>query len=182
MTNLTPRLKRREFGDPILRQTAKRLSLLEIKNSNTKQLIKNMQTTLDSKKYGIGLAAPQVGRSLAIGVIAIKPTPARPDALIFVLVVINPEIIKTYGNKKPMWEGCISGSRLFAKVPRWRKIRLKYFDEKAKILEADFDGLIAHVLQHEIDHLNGILFVDRVKDSTSYCTFSEYKKQMEKRI
>jgi peptide deformylase len=75
-----------------------------------------------------------------------------------------------------MWEGCISFGDPFAKAERYKKVKIKWQDEKAKIHEKYFEGILAHVLQHEIDHLNGVLFVDRVKDTTSYVTESEYKK------
>jgi peptide deformylase len=171
-------LKRREFGDPFLRQVHKRLSSSQIKSKVMQQLIDNMYYTLDHKKYGVGLAAPQIGEDLAISVIDTKPTPTRPKLLRYKMTIINPEIIKTYGNKKPQWEGCISGTQLFALVPRYKKIRLKYLDESAIEHEQDFEGIIAQIIQHEVDHLNGILFVDKVKDTKSYMTFKEYRKML----
>jgi peptide deformylase len=173
-------LKRIEFGNPILRQKARRLTGAEIASKKTQRLIKDMQTTLTKFKLGVGLAAPQIGESIAVSVISFQPTKHRPDMTPFDLVVINPEVVQTYGRKKQLWEGCISGGAgkagLFAKVPRYKKVRVKYFDEKAVQHVEEFEGLQAHVLQHEIDHLNGILFVDLVKDTTSYTTYSEYLK------
>lgn len=135
-----------------------------------------MYYTLETKKYGVGIAATQVGKSLAISVIDTKPTPTRPEIVRQKLTIINPEIIKTYGKKVDEWEACISGTKLYAQVPRYKKLRLKWHDEKAKIHEQDFDGFTAHVIQHEVDHLNGILFVDKVENPASYMTFNEYKK------
>jgi peptide deformylase len=169
-------LRRTEFGNPVLRRTTNRLSKEEILSAATQQLIENMYYTLELKKYGVGLAATQVGQSLAVSVIDTKPTPTRPELKRQKLTIINPEIMKLMGKKTAMWEGCISGSKLYAKVPRHTKIRLKWQDEKARTHEQDFDGFLAHVIQHEVDHLNGTLFVDRVKDTTSYMTFNEYKK------
>jgi len=171
-------LTKTEFGNPILRKQNRLLSDKEILSSKIQQLIQNMYFTLEKKKYGVGIAATQVGENIAISTIDTKPTPTRPDLKRQKLTIINPEIIKTYGKKKPMWEGCISGSELYAKVPRYKKIRLSWKDEKAKIHEQDFDGFLAHVIQHEVDHLNGVLFVDRVEDTKSYMTFGEYKKRM----
>jgi peptide deformylase len=93
------------------------------------------------------------------------------------LTLINPEITETYGYRKPMWEGCISGSDLYALVPRYKRLRLKWQDAEAETHEADFDGFMAHVIQHEVDHLNGVLYVDRIKDTKSIMTMREYKKQ-----
>jgi peptide deformylase len=99
------------------------------------------------------------------------------------MVIINPEIVRTYGRRSQMWEGCISfqgGSRDFpyAKALRYRKVRVRYVDEEGKGHEKDFAGLLSHVLQHEIDHLNGVLFVERVKDPKTYMMISEYKKHV----
>jgi peptide deformylase len=92
------------------------------------------------------------------------------------LTIINPEIVQRYGHKVEQWEGCISGSELYAKVPRYLKVRLRWYDEAAQVHEEDFDGFMAQVIQHEVDHLHGILFVDKVRDTKSYMTFGEYKK------
>jgi peptide deformylase len=153
-----------------------KLSDAEILSREIQELINDMYYTLDNKKYGVGLAATQVGKCLAISTIDTKPTPTRPELKRQKLTIINPVIIKTFGSKTPMWEGCISGAELYAKVPRYKKIRLQWTDEKAKRCEQDFDGFLAHVIQHEVDHLDGILFVDRVQDTKSYMTFKEYKK------
>jgi peptide deformylase len=169
-------LRRTQFGNPILRQKTKHLRKDEILSNEIQQLIKRMKFTLERKKFGIGLAAPQIGKSLAISFIGLKPTPSRPNLKRQDMVIINPTIIKSFGQKVPMWEGCISFGDPYAKTERYKKIRVSWLDEKAKKHEKDFDGILAHVLQHEIDHLNGVLFVDRVKDTTTYVTESEYLK------
>lgn len=173
-------LRKTEFGNPILRNPNRALSDAEIVSLEIQQLVSNMYYTLENKKYGVGIAATQVGENVALSVIDTKPTPTRPDLKRQKLTIINPKIIKTYGKKVPMWEGCISGSKLYALVPRYNKIRLKWKDEKAKLYEADFDGFLAHVIQHEVDHLNGIIFLDKVEDSKSFMTFNEYKKMRAK--
>ena len=139
-----------------------------------------MQNLLLDKKLGIGLASTQIGESVSLAVIELQKTKARPDIERSSLVIINPKITKVSGNKTQMWEGCISSGAgkagLFAKVPRYKKIELEYLDENAVKHKKEFSGLSAHVIQHEVDHLNGILFVDKVKDSTTYMTYSEYRK------
>lgn len=143
-----------------------------------------MRYTLEKKAYGVGLAAPQVGQGVAISVVGIKPTPTRPNNPVISMTIINPKIVRMYGRREPMWEGCVSfgDARNFpyAQVPRYKKLRLKYMDEKGDAQERDFEGLLAHVLQHEVDHLQGILFVDRVEDTSSYMTTAEYKKRFAK--
>lgn len=172
-------LRRTQFGNPILRRKARQLSDDEIMSEEIQELISDMRNTLRSKKYGVGIAAPQVGQSVALSVIEIQRTRLRPDlpkSDQVSLVIINPKIAETYGQKEPMWEGCLSLSNVFAKAERYERIRVRYTDEHGKDHEQDFDGLLAHVVQHEIDHLNGILFVDRVKDPKTYTSESEYLK------
>jgi peptide deformylase len=175
-------LNRTQFGNPILRTVARKLEPNEIVSEKIQTLIEDMLFTLEIKKYGIGLAAPQIGESIALSVISVKPTPTRPELEKSKLIIINPEITQTYGRRTQKWEGCISfGSGRnfpYAKALRWSKIHVRYLDEKGIPQEGDFDGMLAHVLQHEIDHLQGVLFVDRVRDSKTYVMVDEYKKRI----
>jgi peptide deformylase len=176
-------LPRTQFGNPILRNVAQPLEVEGIVSADAQSLIADMRHTLVEKKLGIGLAAPQVDKNLAIAVIMIQKTVTRPNAEPFELTIINPAITEYIGRRTQLWEGCISaGSHgkadLFAKVPRYKKIRIEYYDQHGKKHDCYYTGLQAHVLQHEVDHLNGILFVDRVKDSTTYMTYAEYKKSI----
>lgn len=175
-------LKATRFGNPILRSKAKRLTLEQIKSEHVQELIEDMRYTLLKKKYGVGIAAPQVGESVALSVIGIKPTPNRPGLEPFEAVIINPEIVEVYGNRKRMWEGCIScgtgSNTLFAQVPRYKKIKLQWLDEEGVRREEILDDFVAHVAQHETDHLNGILFVDRVKDTSTFMMADEYRKRI----
>jgi len=170
------------FGNPVLREAARRLTPEEILSDSVQTLIVNMRHMLVEKSYGVGIAAPQVGESIALSVIGIKPTPTRPNLEPFDTVIINPEIIETYGRRKKMWEGCIScgtgDDTLYGLVPRFERIKVTWLDEHAQSQEEVIDGFVAHVVQHETDHLNGILFVDRVKDTRSYMMADEYKKRI----
>lgn len=143
-----------------------------------------MRQTLIEKDLGIGLAAPQIGHATSLAIIAIRPNKRRPKAEPFDLVIINPKITNTYGNRVQQYEGCISGGSggagLFAKVPRYKKLKLSYYDENGKPQSEIFEGLKAHVIQHEVDHLNGVIFVDRVKDPGTYMTKKEYLKMIKK--
>lgn len=177
-------LKLTQFGNPILRQKARGLIDDEIKSVKVQALIKNMHFTLTNKKLGVGLAAPQVGETLAIAVINIQKTALRPNVKPFKLTIINPVITKTFGYRVQQWEGCISSGAgkagLLAKVPRYKKLELKYQDETGKEYVREFKDLRAHVIQHEVDHLNGVLFIDKVKDTKTYMTYAEYKKARRK--
>ncbi len=170
------------FGNPVLRGSARRLSKDEILSGDIQTLIENMRHTLVEKKYGVGIAAPQVGESLALSVIGVKPTPNRPELKPFETVLINPEIIETFGEPVDMWEGCVScgtdDDSLFAKLPRFEKILVKWLDEHVKSREEVIGGFVAQVIQHETDHLNGVLFVDHVADTTSFMMADEYRKRI----
>jgi peptide deformylase len=173
-----------QFGNPILRQRARQLSASEINSPKIQSLIQNMRSSLTEVKLGVGLAAPQVGENVALAVVVVQPSEHRPKVEPFEVVLINPVITETSGRRKQLWEGCISSGRgkagLFAKVPRYNKIKVKFIDGKGKHHHIWFNGLRAHIIQHETDHLSGILFVDRVRDTTSYMTYSEYLKQVKK--
>lgn len=170
------------FGNPVLREIARRLSAEEILSNDTQELITNMRYTLVEKKYGVGIAAPQVGVSIALSVVGVKPTPNRPELEPFDTVLINPQILETFGELTDMWEGCVScGTEddiLFARLPRYERIKLRWLDEYAKSREEIIGGFVAQVVQHETDHLNGILFVDHVTDPTSFVMADEYRKRI----
>ena len=169
-----------KFGNPVLRQTARQLTVEEISSPNINNMIENMRKLLVEKDYGIGLSAPQIGYSLALSVIEIKPTPTLPDLEKQSMVLINPSIVETFGENKNMWEGCVSAGEgentLCAKVPRPNNLTLRWLDANAVQHEEKFDGFIAHTIQHEVDHLNGVLFVDRVEDTRTYTLVDEYKR------
>lgn len=174
-------LKLTRFGNPILREKARELSAQEIKSDKIQQLIANIRYTNEQKKYGVGLAAPQVGVSVSLSVIGIKPTPARPHLEPFEQVIVNPTY-EGIGRRASMWEGCQSSgtgkNTLFAKVLRYKKIVATWHDESATLHHETLDGFVAHVFQHETDHLDGILFVDKVRDSTTYMLADEYRKRV----
>ena len=155
-------------GAQILREKCRRLTPEEIRSAEVQELIRAMRRTVAENKRGVGLSENQVGRREAITVIGIKPTPARPDLEPFEKVCINTEIVKTFGEKEPMWEGCLStavdenGEASMGQVPRYKKIRIEYYDEEGKKQTETIEGIVAHVVQHETDHLNGILFTDYI--------------------
>lgn len=169
-----------QFGNPVLRVQTKPLSKNQILNNETKKLIKEKRSLLLDKKLGIGIASTQVGESISLAVIELQKTKVRPNIERMSLVIINPKITNVFGGRYQTWEGCISSGEgkagLFAKVPRYKKVELEYLDENAVAHKEIYEGLEAHVIQHEVDHLNGTLFVDNVKDTSTYMTYSEYKK------
>lgn len=168
--------KIREFGEDILRKTCSSVPAKDFQALYVKELIRGMQELLLSENMGVAIAAPQVGESLAVVVVAVRPTKHRPKVKVVDLVMINPRIVQTFGYRTQTWEGCLSGGHdgLFAKVPRYKKVAVEFFDEAGNRQTEVFTGLLAQIAQHETDHLRGVLFVDRVKDSKTYMTKKQY--------
>ncbi len=149
-----PPLKIHEMGDKVLRQPAKRVSQV---NQELRQLIRDMLQTMYSCD-GIGLAAPQVGIHKRLIVIDIAPDQADKPPM----ALINPEIRSFGGKMMTGQEGCLSIPNVFCDVNRYDRIVVSYKDENGRPHQLQTDGLLARVIQHEIDHLNGVLFVDHV--------------------
>jgi peptide deformylase len=152
-----------QFGDPVLRTKTKPLTLAQIRSGPIQKLIPLMFYTM--RNIGVGLAAPQVGLPLRLAVIEVKPLAHRTEVEPFPkTVVINP-IITSYSKKQsPKWEGCLSLRNVAAEAMRSESVTVRYLDQKGKPHTKKFTGFTAQVFQHEIDHLNGTLYVDRVKD------------------
>lgn len=166
--------------DSILRQKSRRLSAAEIESAKIKKLVQDIKETLKAGEYGVGMSAVQVGEPVAVAVIAIRPTPTRPSLKPFSRVYFNAEITDTEGERTPMWEGCCSvlgqdGKPVYAKVPRHKRISIRYYGEDGALHEDSVDGFLAQVLQHEVDHQNGTLFTDLV-NKADIISFYEYKK------
>lgn len=145
------------LGDRVLRQNAKRIARID---QSVRNLAKDMLQTMYSEN-GIGLAAPQVAISKQMIVIDCQPNePANPP-----LVLINP-VIKKYSKDLCVGEeGCLSIPQVFLEVVRPRSIEVVFKNESGRQQKLKVSGLLARVIQHEMDHLNGVLFVDRVKNS-----------------
>lgn len=170
-------------GNPILREDIPEISREEILSDEIQNLIADIRYTNQQKQYGMGLAAPQVGVRKALSVIGIKPTPNRPNLEVFEQVIINPTY-RGIGRRTGMWEGCQSvGSGddiVYAKALRFRKIAAAWLDERGDVHQEILEDFVAHVFQHETDHLNGILFVDRVRDTRTFMMADEYRERVAK--
>src|SRR5581483_3546621 len=139
----------------VLRKVAEPVS--EIKSEKTKKILAEMKQALDSQDDGVAIAAPQIGYSLRIFVISPKIT-SSPN-----LVYIKPVIQKISKNKKLVEEGCLSVRYLYGQVSRSTKATIEAYDENGKKFTKGASGLIAQIFQHEVDHLNGVLFTDKAK-------------------
>jgi len=145
------------YGDPILRKKAK---TIDKDYEGLQEVIENMWETMYYSD-GVGLAAPQVGLSIRIFIVdASSGADEEPELKDFKKVFINPEIIEISGEEWIMNEGCLSLPEIREDVLRPDKVRIKYFDEDFMEHEEEFMGFAGRVIQHEYDHLDGILFID----------------------
>ncbi len=161
-----------KFGHPALRQKGARIESVTLA---IKQLIADMFETMYAAK-GIGLAAQQVGQLLQLTVIDVRGATDRPSSLelkgkpadvhdFMPLVLINPEVERA-GDPIPGAEGCLSFPEIFADITRPEFAEVKALNESGRPLEFRCGGLLARAVQHEVDHLNGILFIDRMDKKT----------------
>ena len=143
-----------KHGEPVLKKTCQPVDYEAIKKDLPK-LLKDMWATMNAVR-GVGLAAPQIGLNLRLSVIDV-----RPEGKAQKLVLINPEIIGLEGQINDE-EGCLSVPGVYAKVSRAARARIRAFDEKGQPYEMEGQGLLARAFQHEIDHLDGKLFIDHL--------------------
>ncbi len=151
------------YGDPVLKRKADDIE----KGTDLTQLVQDMFETMKSA-HGIGLAAPQIGKSIRLFVVDGRPL-EEEETNDFVKVFVNPQIIEEYGEEWLFEEGCLSIPNIREDVERPEKLRIKYYDENWKQHEEEFDGMKARIIQHEYDHIEGVLFTDYL---------SPFKKRM----
>jgi peptide deformylase len=169
------RLQIIQAGEDVLRVPARKLSRDEVLSEKTRDLIEHMRETLRHAP-GVGLAAPQVGISLQLAVIedreeyhkklTAEQLAERQRQPVPFHVIINPRIVSSDGTHVEFFEGCLSVSGYSAVVPRARTVTVEYVNELAETKRVQAVGWYARILQHEIDHLGGILYVDRMKSRT----------------
>jgi len=167
-------LKIARLGHPVLRQVARKVEPAEIKTPAFQKLVDDLIETM--REYdGIGLAAPQVHESVRLAIIGIEEG-RGDDRTIRVLPVINPEVKPTAKSTAEDWEGCLSLPRLRGRVVRPDHVQVRALDRRGNKVEFDLQGYPARVAQHEIDHLDGVLFIDRMKSFETLCFLDEYSK------
>jgi peptide deformylase len=169
------RLKIVQVGEAALRQHARALSVAEIRSREIQELIDWMRETMHDAP-GVGLAAPQAGLPLQLAVIEDKPEyirDASADAIkererkpVPFHVIINPKITLQPGSAVEFFEGCLSLAGFTAVVPRAREVRVECLDHKGEPKVIQASGWYARILQHEIDHLHGTLYIDRMHSRT----------------
>jgi peptide deformylase len=145
------------YGDPLLRKKAKNI---DKDDPQLKEIIENMWETMYYSD-GVGLAAPQIGKSIRLFLIdASSGADEEPELEGFKKVFINAEVIETSGEEWVMNEGCLSLPEIREDVTRKDEVRIRYFDENFVEHEETFKGFAGRVIQHEYDHLEGVLFID----------------------
>lgn len=145
------------YGDPVLKRKTQDIEKGTI---DVKELSEDMFETMKSA-HGIGLAAPQIGKSLRMFIVDGRPL-EEDDMMDFVKVFVNPHIIDESGDKWNFEEGCLSIPGIREPISRLPKIKIQYFDENWEEHEDEFDGMKARIIQHEYDHIEGILFTDHL--------------------
>jgi len=154
------------MGDPRLWQVSD-----AVKKFGTPELAELLQDLRDTMAHlsGAGLAAPQIGVALRVVIFGVKTNPRYPGVEeVPDTVLINPEITPLSEEIEEGWEGCLSVPGMRGWVPRWRRVRYKGFDQSGSFFEREVEGFHARVVQHECDHLDGVLYPMRVRDFTRF--------------
>jgi peptide deformylase len=172
-------LKVARLGHPVLRANAKPVPVAEIASPRIQTLIDDMFETM-SEYQGIGLAAPQVHESLRLFVAGVRRgdvvTPMDDDVEMPYVALINPEIVPVGDERESSWEGCLSIPDIRGKVERPRSVRVRAHDRTGRRIELVAHGLPARVIQHETDHLDGVLFFDRMGTFETLTFMDEFKR------
>ena len=165
------------MGHPILRQPASPVDNCEIQNPAFQQFIDDMIETM-RESDGVGLAAPQVYASKRVAIVEVKgPHPRYPNQPgVPLTVLINPQIVSHSPEKEEDWEGCLSIPDLRGRVPRWISVQVTAKNRTGEPTELTASGFFARVIQHELDHLDGIMFPERMSDLKTLTHLREFQK------
>ncbi len=165
------------MGHPLLRQVSRELTKEEILSESIKSLIIDMQDTMEAEG-GIGIAAPQIAINLQATIIELPENSERYGTLdsSAKYIIFNPKITPLTTELQGFWEGCLSVPGLRGFVEREKKVRIEYLDENAQEQVIEPEGFLATVFQHELDHLFGKLYIDRIKDTTLISYNEEFEQ------
>lgn len=163
-----------QLGDPLLRRPSE--AITDFDATPLQQVIADMQTTLAASN-GVGIAAPQIGEPVRIVIVASRPNARYPEApQMEPVVMINPVYEVADPQRIKAWEGCLSIPGIRAQVPRYRAVRATYQNEAGQANTLLLNDFVARVFQHEFDHLEGMVYLDRVEDNRDIIAESEYLK------
>ncbi len=172
---MSKKLKIVELGDKILRAKAKSVSIKDIKTKKFQNFCDDLIKTCDLND-GVGIASPQVEQGKRVFILWSRNTKKKKNVPeLGPFVIINPKIISTSKKILKAYEGCLSIPGIRGIVPRYESVKVEFINREGKRVKTEFKKFPARIFQHEFDHLNGIVFLDRV-DSKSLITENEYKK------
>ena len=169
-------LKVARLGHPVLRMKAKPIKIEQIASASIQALVQDMIQTMHEYD-GVGIAAPQVHVGLQMAVIGSGPNARYPKApKIPITVLFNPEIRPVSRRQVVDWEGCLSVDGFRGQVPRWYSLQVQGYNEKAQPVRFKASGFFARVIQHEWDHLQGDVYLDRMKNMKTLTHLTEYAR------
>jgi len=169
-----------QLGQPVLREMAVRV--VDPRDQAVQSLIDDLLVTV-ADANGVGIAAPQVFEPLSLFIVASRPNPRYPLAPeMEPTAMINPEILWVSDEKESGWEGCLSIPGLRGLVPRQRRIGVRYLTRTGEPREEEFGDFLARVFQHEFDHVQGVVFIDRVESTRELVTEKEYLRMLQSRV
>ncbi len=175
---MTESLQIAQLGNPILRQQAQIVE--NAQDGRIQQLIDALIATAVASN-GVGIAAPQVSKSYRLFIVASHPNPRYPNAPeMEPTAMINPQIIARSTELVKGWEGCLSIPGIRGLVPRHQAIEVEYTSRDGQLHRVEFTDFVARIFQHEYDHLDGIVFLDRVESTQELMTEQEYQQQIVK--
>jgi len=165
-----------ELGNPVLRQTA--AAIADPQDPVLQALIDDLLHTVQLAN-GVGIAAPQVAQSLQLFVVASRPNPRYPNAPeMEPTAMLNPKILSHNNELEQGWEGCLSVPGMRGLVPRYTAIEVEYLGRNGKVTRQVLKDFVARIFQHELDHLNGIVFLDRVESTHELVTEKEFQARI----
>jgi len=169
-----------QLGQPVLRGVAGKIT--DPADPDVQTLIDDLLVTV-AEADGVGIAAPQVFAPLSLFIVASRPNARYPRAPeMEPTVMINPEIIWKSDESDKEWEGCLSIPGLRGLVPRQRRIGVRYLTRTGELREEEYDGFLARVFQHEYDHVQGMVFIDRVESTLELMTEKEYFRSLQSHV
>jgi peptide deformylase len=168
-------LKVARIGNPVIRAAARPVTETEIRSPDFQRLVDDMVVTMHEYD-GVGLAAPQVHVGLRLAVIEVPSSDARAEDAVPLTVLVNPVVTPLEGEKAVGWEGCLSIPDLRGQVPRFTRLRLDALDREGRAYRLDASGFFARVIQHECDHLDGRVYLDRMADMTTLSFLGEFHR------
>ncbi len=163
-----------QLGQPVLREPVRHIT--NPLDPTIQLLIDDMLATV-ADANGVGIAAPQVYQSLSLFIVASRPNQRYPNApAMEPTAMLNPQLIDASSEAEKGWEGCLSIPGIRGLVSRHKRVRVRYLDRKGEIHEEEYEGFLARIFQHEFDHINGVVFLDRVADSRDLVSEKEYQR------